>query len=90
MRRAEVEDSAGATVERNTIGSASIVGKGVNTLRALGREDELDTPGLMGSVLAKIEGEADEMMKETQFDHLEKRNTEVKPRETTVGGNPVR
>ena len=44
----------------------------------------------MGSVLAKIEGEADEMMKETQFDHLEKRNTEVKPRETTVGGNPVR
>ena len=40
MRRAEVEDSAGSMVERNTIGSASIVGKGVNTLRALGREDE--------------------------------------------------
>ena len=90
MRRAEIEDSAGSQVERNTVGSASVVGKGVKTLRGLGQEDDQDTPGLMGSVLAKIEGEAEEAIKETQFDHLEKRNTEVKPRESSARGDPTR
>ena len=44
----------------------------------------------MGSVLAKIEGEAEEAIKETQFDHLEKRNTEAKPRESSARGDLTR
>ena len=63
-------------VTADRVGSESVVGKGITTLRGLGGIDEEETEQV-GDVLTKLEAEADE---QEQFLHLER----YEPRPSTM------